>query len=191
MTKIWRQSYDPAHYTEADNLSLDADPGAYMDIMSCRPMTGAFPNTSLRIRSRHPPNDYFDVGGIFVVSERLKSVLEQFELRAEFFSLRIIFKKREYTNPEFFFCNILDEVDCLDFNKGKYVFSKKPGFADYVLTIKKLVVDNEKVASHDLFRVAKCAPNIICVSNKLANSIEELSLTGMRFIDPKDWGRGC
>jgi hypothetical protein len=153
-------------------------------------MASWFPNIHVEILSDHPPADFFYVGGLFVVSEQLKSFLDEFRPNVEFFPLQIIYQGGQYTERSFYFCNILDCVECLDFARGKYTFWKKPGFTDRVDKIRKLAIDEAKAAHYDLFRIAKGGEYIVCCSDKLAHRIGGLQLTGMRFIEPKDWRFG-
>jgi hypothetical protein len=191
MTKIWTQSAEPREFTQAAFINdIEENLDAYMAVMGCQSLTGRLPNTSLKIRSRHPPADYFEIGGMFIVSARVKAILDEFRVHAEFFPLRIEFKGAEFTETAFYFCNILDCVEGFDLARGKYIFSKKPGFTDRIKEIRKLVIDEAKVMPYDLFRMAKCSPDIICASDKLARSIVDRRLTGMVFVEPKDWRFG-
>lgn len=191
MTKIWTQSPDQYDYTEARVLNdMGEHLDVYMAVMGCQSMTGRFPTTSLEILSDHPPSDYFDVGGMFIVSKRLKTVLDSFSVHAEFFAVQIVHDGFELTESEFYFCNILDCIEGFDLARGKYTYWKKQGFTDHIQKIRKLVIDESRVEPYDLFRLAKCSPNIICASDRLISKIVEQQLTGMKFIEPKDWRFG-
>lgn len=87
----------------------------------------------------------------------------------------------------FFCCNILDAVECLDFDRGEYTFWQKAGFSDHVDSIKKLAIDEDKVVGYNLFRIAKGAEHIICVSDALANRIENGGFLGIKFVPPEEW----
>ena len=163
MTKIWLQSSDSDQYTEALNLDLEDHAEAYLSVKPCGAMAKVFfSNTRLEILSDNPPADFFEPGTMFTVSDRLKAVLQGFDVHAEFFPLRIMYHGGEYTERTFYFCNIRDCVECLDLVRGKYSFWKKPGFTDNVQKIKRLAIDEEKAAGHHLFRIAKGAEYIVC-----------------------------
>ncbi len=187
MTKIWRESSEPDGSTEAQILGLEDHLGIYMAVMGCRSMAGQFPRTSVEILSDHPPTDYFETGGMFVVSEKLKSVLDEFKVNCEYFHLQVVYHESEFTHKNFYFCNILDCIECFDLVRGEYTFWEKPGFRDRVDKIKKLAIDEEKVADHDLFRIAKGGEYFVCASDRLASRITDLHLTGMVFRGVADW----
>ena len=187
MTKIWCQSAN--EHTQARIVSEEWFESGF-SVFDFKPARGQFSDLTLKITSARLPADFFEPGTMFVVSGRLKSVLEEFNVHAEFFPLRIIYRGREYTERTFYFCNILDCVECLDLARGKYTFWKKPGFTDRVDKIRKLVIDEKKAAGHDLFRIAKGGEYIVCVSDRVASRIAEQQLTGVRLIEPKDWRFG-
>jgi hypothetical protein len=192
MTKIWVRSDDPDEYTEAQNLDIKAYAHAYLEVKPCGSLAGRFPpNTRLELLTDHAPPDFFEVGTLFVVSERLRAVLSEYKVHAEFFPLRVIHEGAEYTERRFYFCNVLNCLECFDLARGKYTFWKKPGFTDHVKAIKKLAIDEAKASGHDLFRIAKGGEYIVCASDRVASRVVERRLTGVRFIEPRDWRFGC
>jgi hypothetical protein len=191
MTKIWTQSYEPTQLTDARILDdTSANLEVYMAVMSCESMAGRFPKTTVEILSAYPPADYFEIGGMFIVSEQLKSVFEEFKVHAEFFELQIVSNSLTTTVNSFYFCNILDSIRGFDLKRGKYTYSKTPGFSDYIKAVKNLAINEAVVAPFHLFRMDRCSPNIICSSEALANRIVDLKLTGMIFVEPSKY-RSC
>jgi hypothetical protein len=186
MTKIWSHVVEEEEYTEARIVRLEEFESDF-SVFHCMPVPGKFPNTTLELIWGYPPADFFEPGTVFTVSDRLKSVLEEFHVRAEFFPLRVIHRGGEYTERAFYFCNILDCVECLDLERGEYTFETKPGFADHVSKIRKLAIDETKAARHDLFRIAKGGECIVCTSDRVASRIVERQLTGMKLVAPEDW----
>lgn len=146
---------------------------------------------TLEVYSEHPPDDYFEPGTVFTVSDPLKRALEKFEVRAEFFPIRVVYEGRDSTDRAFFFCNILDRVDCLDLKRGDYTFWTRPGFTDRVDAIEQLALDECKAAGHDLFRIGTGAEYVVCVSDRVADCIVAERYTGVRLIEPSDWSFGC
>ena len=187
MTKIWCATLVEKEYTRAQISEEWFDSG--IDNCVCKPVEEPFPDVTLEIASKYVPADFFQPGTVFTVSDRLKAVLEEFDVRAEFFPLRILYKGKEFTRRTFYYCHIFDCVDCFDFKRGKYTFETNPGFTHLVSDIHELAIDEKKAAGHDLFRIAKGGEWIKCVSDRVASRIAEERFTGMRLLNPEDWAR--
>ena len=180
MAKVWCQAAAEEENTQAQILSeqwFKSDFSVFA--FEAAPWTSL--DMTLEVYSEYPPADYFEPGTVFTVSDRLKAMLEEFKVRAEFFPVRVAYEGRDYTERAFFFCNILDCVECLDLNRGEYTFWKKPGFTDRVDAIKRLALDESKVAGHDLFRIGKGAEYIVGVSDRLGSRIAQQRYTGVRL----------
>lgn len=186
MTRIWSHFVDEEEYTEARFVS-EGWLASGISIFDCKPVQGQFPDVALELRWQYPPADFFQPGTLFTVSDRLKSTLEEFSVLAEFFPIRVFQQGKEYTDRNYYFCNILACVDCLDLKCGEYTFETKPGWTGTVRTIQKLAIDEDKVTAHDLSRIAKGGEGIVCTSDRLANRIAAQQLTGMRLVPPEDW----
>src|SRR5688572_27520434 len=106
MTKIWCQSGASGEYTQARIISEEWFESDFCSVFDCKPVTEWFPNTTLEIISEHPPADFFDPGTMFTVSDRLKSLLEEFSVHAEFFPLHVLYEGTEFTERSFYYCNI-------------------------------------------------------------------------------------
>jgi hypothetical protein len=186
VTKLWSHVVDEEEYTEVRIVS-DEWFAAGIGVFDCMPVQGRFPDVTLELRWKSPPADFFQAGTLFTVSDHLKSVLEEFPIRAEFFPVKVVRQGGGYVERAYYFCNILDCVECFDLTRGKYRFWEKPGFTDRVDRIEELVIDEDKAAGHDLFRIAKGGEYIVCVSDRVASTIAERQLTGMRLVNPEDW----
>src|SRR5262245_10076188 len=62
------------------------------------PLDRPFPNVTLEITTKHPPNDTFEPGDMHIVSDRMKAALEEFKVLAEFFPVRVVHRGEEYTD---------------------------------------------------------------------------------------------
>jgi hypothetical protein len=59
-----------------------------------------------------------------VVSERLRAILEQFRVAAEFFPVEVISQDGSNLNSRWFCLNVLSVVDCLDWENSRYKLEK-------------------------------------------------------------------
>lgn len=191
MTQIWNHSQDDETRTEGQidwaRTDWESDFDESLGVSRWSKGESLDPATIVLIDPDHPPDDYLWASGMFVVSDRLKEVLEQFSVHAEFLDVRILFGREEYTDQKFYCCNILDAVDCFDHNRGECTFHDSDGFTDHIDKIKKLAIDEEKASSYHLFCIAKGGEYIICASDALADAIRVAGLTGIMFVGPDAW----
>jgi hypothetical protein len=190
MAMVWCRSADEREYTEA-RIASEAWFQYGHNVFACEPARRPFPGITLELRWRHPPADFFEPGTLFTVSDRLKAVLEGAGARAEFLPVRVTRRGKEVAGRSFYFCNVLDLVDCFDLDRGEYTFETKPGFTDVVRQVRRLVIDEQKAAGHDLFRIARGGECIVCTSDRVAAAITDAKLTGVRMVRPEDWKFGA
>lgn len=190
MTKIWQDAWDSDNWTQGQILELDQNLGFYLEVMGCWSKAGRFPETTIEIRSEAPPTDCFTSGSMLVVSGRMKGVLEEIGAHCEFFRLKVVYREKFYEAIEYYYCNILDSVDCFDLDHGEYVLSDSPGFEDHVHRIHKLVLREDIASQYDLFRIAKGGGHIVCVSDRLADRIVERKITGIKLLTQENYGYG-
>jgi hypothetical protein len=176
-------------YTQASNLNINDD--VMWDLLKCASLIGRFPNATIAIKSDSPPTDYFEVGSMIVVSQRLKQTLDSFRAKVEFFKLNIQTDSGDCVADEYYCCNILDCVDCIDYNRSKLAFNSKPGFNDRIDEIQQLVIDETVADSHMMFRIANGAEYIVAVNDRLADSLTQGGFSGCKCISPEEWYFGC
>lgn len=190
-TLIWKHSQEDETRTEGIVDREHTDWISYFDEKLGVPRRAMGdsqkPATIELIEPDHPPDDYLWASGMFVVSNSLRKLLEQFSVHAEFLEVRILVGGEEYTDQRFYCCNILDAVDCFDHDRGECTFHGSEGFTDHIDKIKRLAIDEEKASSHHLFCIAKGGEYIICASDALADAIRAAGLTGMTFVAPDVW----
>lgn len=188
MTRIWCSTQIDEQITQAENLSIQDHYDRNIGYMTGRPVARDFPPTTIAVHSDHPPDDYFMVGaGMPIISERIKSVLDHFQVNAEFIPVRIVFENAEFREKQYWFMNVLEMLDVLDRNRGQYTYWSDPQFVTHVDKIKKLAIDEEKAADRALFRIAKGAEYIIAVNDALAESLSSHGITGLHFVKPEAW----
>lgn len=191
VVKLWRPDLDYG-YAEggiAEDQQGSAFEEVYLGTHHGEPVLGQFSNLKMEI-SLDPPDaqpDYFTCGTMLMVSEPLKALLEEFTLNVQYIPFDIIPEGKEVPDRVFYYCRILDVVECFDFDRGEYTFFQKEGFYDRVDQIKKLVIDEKKADGYHLFRIAKGGERFICVSDALANRIEEGGFRGIKFVPPEEW----
>jgi hypothetical protein len=119
-----------------------------------------------------------------VISARFKTLLLAEKVtHLEFCPVQLIHTKTQEIDNTYSFLNILDNVLCLDREASEYeVF---PG-SDEVISIEKLVLEEEKLRGRDLVRLHE-SPVTILVSPRLRNAIEAAGLTGIKLVAVDDY----
>ncbi len=191
MVKLWRQDARVERYTTAgfSDESMEALDASGENYGGAAPLSDQFPKLTIRIRTRHAPDDYFTVGILFVASEGIKRILEEFNVKAQYFQLDVIYRRKPYLKRRFFFVHLLDYVDCFDFDRSQYAMETKKGWPDRVKTIEMLAIDESKAAGYDLFILDKVRDLVRCASDELAARVENSGMTGVEFVPPSMWGR--
>jgi len=184
MIKVWipditsEETYPEAHYEDTDFQK---------ELMSRQPVRGKFPDVKIFIESEFPPPDYFECGPKSFVSEKLADILRCHEkVKVEFHAVEVFFRGGLYTKQQFFYFNVVDEADGFDFKKSQYELLK-----GYAYRLEELVLKpvDEHEHEHILFYLENLISSILCIVDALAEEIQASGCTGMKFIDPQDWGR--
>lgn len=182
MIKVWKAKLDTGEYTRGSLLNLKEFRGVKTTLPET--LAGKFPGAHIRIDSEDPPADFFTVGTLFIISRKLKSVLDEFPLVRELYTVDVRYKEDRSPIGSYFFLHILDTADCLD--RANSQFKEEKG---YVGDITKLVIDESKAAGKHLFRLAHAYQRLVFASEELATAVEAAGITGVRLQDPASWRR--
>jgi hypothetical protein len=132
--------------------------------------------------------DYFPVGTLRLASRRFVDVCRDFKVNAEFLPVQILEKGDSKSQQAYYFCHVLDMVDCFDYKKGKIKYRDKK--TDWIDKVTKFVIDEEKAAGHHLFRI-DMSLFIIAASDEFAEAVQRLQLSGAAFTEPSEWRGIC
>src|SRR5262249_36322271 len=92
--------------------------------------------------------DSFYAGPVRIVSDMMKGVLQRFDVHAEFLELVALHRGQPYRRKKLFLLNILDAVECFDFQSSQYMMTEHGASG-----VEKLVLDEVKATGHHLFQV--------------------------------------
>ncbi|MDC4765284.1 hypothetical protein NQ808_19215, partial [Acinetobacter baumannii] len=98
----------------------------------------------------YEPADYFHVGSLFIVSSKLKDILETKQVSAEYLQIKLYKPNGIPIQNKYFFVNLLKKINCI--NKEHSRYTEEEGLVDEIY---KLVVDVDKVKNEVLFRIDK------------------------------------
>ena len=130
--------------------------------------------------------DYqFNIAGLPLWSDRLRSAVQAFEIEhVEYIPATLSTPRGMILNDDYRLANVLRRVKAFDWDQsvydGKY---RAHGFAG---RIDKLVLYTNSLAGEHLFRLDE-APRVLIVSGELRRHLEDLGLTGIRFLHPDDY----
>jgi hypothetical protein len=180
MVKVWQP--DTASWeTYTDANFEDFDVVDDLKLRFCQSLKEQFPQVRLLVEPDYPPADYFVCGSMDLVSHTLMNILIlESEVKAEFFPVVIVYRDEIYAERQFFYMNILDKVDCFDFDNSIYSVDEE---VDIIESIDKLVLHPVDLTKHKLFYVAKIDVPVLCIANSLAEKIVRSGCTGVKFFD--------
>jgi Immunity protein family (Imm11) len=173
MVKIWCQ--DPEIYTDAKASDLRTIMN--IPVALGKELRELFP-CELKVESKTAPIDFFKAGELFMVSEKVKQLIQAQQARVELFPVPVLHKKQVVGG--FFFVNILDLIDCID---QKHTVRVGTGY--FPNDIKRLVLHTDRVEGVSLFRIAGTI--LIGASDSLATAVEKAGCAGVKFASPRDW----
>jgi len=182
MTRLWRQAKGRAQITDADFEDISALNNVIRNVP--KRLGKSFPKITLRVSTRHKPNDFFVMGTLFIASDRLKSIFTECRVNAEYHPVDIVHHGKPYTEQTFYYVHLLDHVDCLDWKKSRY----NPDDCRNADNLRLLTIDEKKAAGFPLFKLARVYDWIWLCSDQLAKRVgNEKEISGMELCLPKDF----
>ncbi|MCR4831708.1 MAG: DUF1629 domain-containing protein [Pseudobutyrivibrio sp.] len=118
--------------------------------------------------------------GWFIVSERLKVLLQKMNSNIQFIDIRIYDIENQDTNKTYYIANILKVVDALCLDKSEYFETYIEGKGMIYSVIKYGIYEN-KTEGADVFKLDNWQQVPIFVSENFKREIEINNYTGMAF----------
>jgi hypothetical protein len=178
---VWKADFEnEPTYTRAAIENPKALSG--IKLTAGQSLMGRLPDLRMEITTDLPPADYFSAGPMFIVSERLRKLLNDAGAVAEYFPIALLKNGVELNAGNYFFANLMEKIDCLDREKSIYTMD-----GEFVDTINKLAIDENKARQSNLFRLANTFDVITIASQRLVDSILAAGITGVKFLRPTDW----
>lgn len=120
--------------------------------------------------------------GWFVVSGKLKELLESVNTDIQFLKVNIIEKNTAETNKEYYIANIIKVVDALCLEKSRYFTTEIEGIGT-IYTVSKYGIYAGKTEGADVFKLSNWQQIPIFVSEKFKNLMEREGITGISLAE--------
>lgn len=125
------------------------------------------------------PSDYLaNDKGWFVVSEKLKNLLENMNTEIQYLPIRITEKSNGEELAGYYIANIVRVVDALCLEKSKYFTTEIAGIGT-IYTVSKFGIYADKTEGSDIFKLANRQEIPIFVSENFRNIINDNNITGI------------
>lgn len=135
--------------------------------------------------------DFFTIGSDWFMSDKLVNLLVESGCKIERFEAEIEFdensKRPDVAPPIYSLVNITDKYAAICREKSNLILDKNPGFEGWVDRIKKLTFVKNADVDHVLWHEDKLHDFMICCCDRLADAITSKSITGVFFVEAKDY----
>lgn len=178
---IWCTDYNDENYTDAVMQELRRFRG--LKLFRGERLKERFPvDATILVQSNKPPTDFFRAGVFWIISDRLRRVLESHEVEGELLPLRLVDKQRSQINGAWWCFNPTLVLDCFDWCNSRYVLEQNFATQINVLRIKDDVIGNKSLVVTE-----RTIPVLVVVGESLAKSIVNAGCTGVVFRKSEDW----
>lgn len=116
--------------------------------------------------------------GWFVVSQKLKSILETMNTEIQFLSVQIEEKNGNESIEGYYIANIVRVVDALCLEKSEYFTTEIPEIG-IIYTVSKYGIYYERTKNSDIFKLADKQEIPIFVSERFKKKMETENITGI------------
>lgn len=166
---------------EARNLSLPKLRG--LKTLGGVSLAGKFPAVTLSLsdgfESPSGLTDYFSVGLLHIVSEKMKAALQLARAEVELFPVSVLYEGQT-TKIKYFAANTMLRLEAVDREKSTIDFCPETNMA---LSITKLVLNEALLIGHSLAMIAEIQH--IAVSPNLVSALRMAGCTGCSFVAPE------
>lgn len=118
----------------------------------------------------------------FVVSEKLKTVLDALNTKIQYFKVKITEKSTEQPLENYYVANIISLVNALCIENSTYFKTQINGIGT-VYSISKYAIYEDKANGFDIFKLTGHQEIPIFVSEKFRIMILDQKITGMEFLE--------
>lgn len=141
------------------------------------------PKTTFILNSKNPPNDFLEYGSLVLVSDNIVNVLRNYkDIEVILSDITIIWNGEKYTKHDFYIMQVIDELECINYEESKYkCFASAP---TEIMSLYKLVTYPVNTDIHKLFVINNTG--FLGIANYISNELISHGCTGIRLIEISD-----
>jgi hypothetical protein len=139
-------------------------------------------DATVEVRTERPPTDFFRAGVFWIISSKLRSILESHGVEAEYLSVRLVNRSGHSLGGDWWCFDPTVVLDWFDWLQSEYV--PEQNFATDIKTVR---AKQGVLTDLPLAVAERTIPDLVAVSNGLAASIVHGGCIGVLFRDPQDW----
>lgn len=131
---------------------------------------------------------------VFIVSEKMKEIIESIEDEKNIQWIPVEIKNQEFKDNKYWVLNILEYVEGMDRNKSEYtefppfLVAQLPHLKNKPEKISKLKLNMDAIKERHIFRLNELPTAVFC-SDKLSEAFVQEKVSGIRFVDIKDYSK--
>lgn len=179
--KILCVDYSDSQYTDAKMRNLSRFRG--LKLFRGEKLHERFPsNAVIEIRTKRPPTDFFRAGSFWIISEKLRQILESKNVEAEYFSVRLEDRIGNWIDGTWWCFNPILVLNWFDWSRSEFVFEQ-----NFATEIKTVRVKYEVLDGVPLAVAERTIPVLVAVNDELAATINQSGCIGVLFVEPHEW----
>jgi hypothetical protein len=169
--KILKSEYPWSSYDEIDWLEKEYVPGL------------GWIKATLKIDCEKPPNDFFNLGGLSIVSDNFVEVFRPYkDINVSFSPIKVIWNGSSYDRLCFYIMQVFDEVKCINYEESKYKCWSSE--STRIMSLYELVTYPVDTDTHKLFEIDDTC--FLGIDSSLGNKLINHGCSGVRIIDIAD-----
>jgi hypothetical protein len=132
-------------------------------------------------KNSRPPLDFYRFGRIWLISDRLKAILEEFDRDGfQFVRTETLYEGGTHDGPPFWFCDVIRVLDCVDEAASTVNYQKNARSKRYA-TVVNVVMRPEAVGSAHVLRLRYYTGRVL-VDDVFRNMVHAHKVRGFGFI---------
>ncbi|MDC5511604.1 hypothetical protein NRA54_18505, partial [Acinetobacter baumannii] len=119
MYSVWKADFDNEIYYTRGTIR-DISVLKEIKLTKGEPISDRNIKIDIDLIEEYEPADYFHVGSLFIVSSKLKDILETKQVSAEYLQIKLYKPNGIPIQNKYFFVNLLKKINCINKEHSRY-----------------------------------------------------------------------